>query len=116
MPEINIAASFKDGGMLRGLKDLRTVTKGFKGDLEGTSKKLEELSRQKIDIESKLNGARKAAKDFNNVIKQTKDAFGEGFFKDALKETHKYEVVLQSVNAEIKNTQKEMRGLVSEQA
>lgn len=85
MPEINIAASFKDGGMLRGLKDLRTVTKGFKGDLEGTSKKLEELSRQKIDIESKLNGARKAAKDFNNVIKQTKGAFGEGFFKDALK-------------------------------
>ena len=76
MPEINIAASFKDGGMLRGLKDLRTVTKGFKGDLEGTSKKLEELSRQKIDIESKLNGARKAAKDFNNVIKQTKGAFG----------------------------------------
>lgn len=115
MPEINIAASFKDGGMLRGLKDLRTVTKGFKGDLEGTSKKLEELSRQKIDIESKLNGARKAAKDFNNVIKQTKGAFGEGFFKDALKETHEYEAALQSVNAEIKNTQKEMRGLVSEE-
>ena len=115
MPEINIAASFKDGGMLRGLKDLRTLTKGFKGDLEGTSKKLEELSRQKIDIESKLNGARKAAKDFNNVIKQTKGAFGEGFFKDALKETHEYEAALQSVNAEIKNTQKEMRGLVSEE-
>ena len=115
MPEINIAASFKDGGMLRGLKDLRTVAKGFKGDLEGTSKKLEELSRQKIDIESKLNGARKAAKDFNNVIKQTKGAFGEGFFKDALKETHEYEAALQSVNAEIKNTQKEMRGLVSEE-
>lgn len=115
MPEINIAASFKDGGMLRGLKDLRTVTKGFKGDLEGTSKKLEELSRQKIDIESKLNGARKAAKDFNNVIKQTKGAFGEGFLKDALKETHEYEAALQSVNAEIKNTQKEMRGLVSEE-
>ena len=114
MPEVSIAASFKDN-LSAGLKKVTEVTRSFSNDLEGLQKRIDVLNRDKVNIKTDLDRAKKEARAAEQQLGGLNDALAKSTIEAAnLKAQHladEYAIITKG----IRETTREMEKLTTAQ-